>query len=132
MEAKGGTEKTPPKFIDFFKKNQIIVLLAGSVSIALSLTGLSLWLYVASGTQQLDLSRPGYRSVQDKVNRDPVSDLYPATGPMSLSEIEKFKKLFQKEIDKANKSDAFLGDPLSPEGLGIDIHGDSHQADFTF
>lgn len=108
------------RIIGFFKKNQIYVLVIGSIIIAASFTGVSLWLYGESGTQQLDLSRPGYKNVQDKVERDPVSDTYPANGPMSLREIEKFNKLYNAEMDKANKNDAFSGDPLKPEGLGIE------------
>lgn len=111
--------------IDFLRHNQIFILLIGSILIATTLTGVSLWLYAASGTQQLDLSRPGYKSVQDKVKREPISDSYPATGPMSLSEIEKFKKLYSAEVDRANKNDAFSGDPLNPEGLGINFNDDT-------
>ena len=101
--------------------HQIIVLLIGSITISILLTALSLWLYTASGTQQLDLSRPGYKSVQDKVQRDPVADSYPASGPMSVDEIEKFKKLYGAEIDKINQGNAFSGDPLNPENLGISL-----------
>ena len=81
----------------FFKNNQIYVLIIGSIVISLFLTSVSLWLYVASGTQQLDLSRPGYKSVQNKVKRDSISDSYPANGPMSIEEIKKFNKLYGTE-----------------------------------
>ena len=109
------------------KNNQIIVLLIGSISISILLTGLSLWLYAASGTQQLDLSRPGYKSVQDKVKRDPITDSYPANGPMSVDEINKFKKLYGAEIDKINQGNAFSGDPLNPENLGLNVDEDVNQ-----
>ena len=111
----------------FFKNNQIYVLIIGSIVISLFLTSVSLWLYVASGTQQLDLSRPGYKSVQDKVKRDLISDSYPANGPMSIEEIKKFNKLYGAELDKINKGDAFSGDPLNPENLGLNVNEDVTQ-----
>ena len=105
--------------INFLKNNQIYVLIIGSIGIALSLLTVSLHLYVASGTQQLDLSRPGYRGVQDKVKREPIKDSYSATGPMSISEINKFKKLYDKEVGTVKKIEAFSGDPLDPASLGV-------------
>lgn len=119
METKPGQVQGGFRPISFLKENQILLLLIGSVIVALVLTSVSLWLYAASGTQQLDLSRPGYKSVQDKVKRDPISDAYPAAGPMSIKEIEKFKKLFNSELKRLEKNNAFSGDPLSPEGLGL-------------
>ncbi len=106
------------------KENQIYILIAGSVLIALILTGISLWLYGASGTQQLDLSRPGYKKLQAKVDTDPISQSFLANGPMSLKEIEKFKALYNSAVDKAIKADAFSGDPLNPESLGIMTEGE--------
>ena len=105
--------------IKFLKNNQIYLLVIVSISIASFLVAISLRLYVASGTQQLDLSRPGYKGVQDKVKRNPVKDSYPSNGPMSISEINKFKKLYDKEVRAVKRVEAFSGDPLNPIGLGI-------------
>ena len=105
--------------IGFLRNNQIYILVMGSVVVSVTLVSLSLHLYTASGTQQLDLSRPGYKGVQSKVQRDPIKDSYSATGPMSIEEINKFKKLYDKEVKAVKKVEGFSGDPLDPVGLGI-------------
>ncbi len=130
MEASKPVAKRSP--IRFLLENQIYILLTGSVIIASILTSVSLWLYTATGTQQLDLSRPGYKSVRTKINRDPIAGEYSATGAMSLKEIDKFKKLLQAELDRANKNEAFSGDPLDPIGLGINLEDTLKSVEASF
>jgi hypothetical protein len=43
------------------------IFLLGTILISLVLTGISYWLYVVSGTAQLDLSRPGYKQALNEV-----------------------------------------------------------------
>ena len=46
---------------------------------------------------------------------------------MSIEEIKKFNKLYGAELDKINKGDAFSGDPLNPENLGLNVNEDVTQ-----
>ena len=46
----------------FWAHHRLIMLLIGTISMALVLTCVSVIIYTTSGAAQLDLSRPGYRS----------------------------------------------------------------------
>lgn len=52
--------------VAFLSRHRFIVLLVAAILISLVLTAVSLAIYNSSGAAQLDLSRPGYRSVSDQ------------------------------------------------------------------
>lgn len=111
----------PVKFeaepLAFWQQHRLSVLLAGTVLIAIVLTVISVIMYNTSGAAQLDLSRPGYRAVSDKVEKQPKIDSYSSTGPVTKDSIQEFIKLYDKQLEKAKAVDAFNGDPLNPEVL---------------
>jgi hypothetical protein len=81
------------------------------------MTTISVIIYNTSGAAQLDLSRPGYQSVSDKVEVTDNIDTYSASGPVNKDSINAFMKLYDEQASKAKKVDAFNGDPLNPEVL---------------
>jgi hypothetical protein len=93
------------------------LLLIITVVIALCLTVVSVVIYNVSGAAQLDLSRPGYRSVSDQVDKESKIDEYSASGSVNKETIEEFMKLYDTQAAKAKAVDAFNGDPLNPEVL---------------
>ena len=115
-------EKIPP----FWAQHRLSILLVSSILIALVLTVVSVALYNNSGAAQLDLSRPGYRAVSDKVERTSDIDRYSATGPVTPKTVQEFLDLYNKQAEKAQGVDAFSGDPLKPEVL---IFGSSEAKD---
>lgn len=103
--------------LSFWDKHRLSLLLIITVAIALVMTSLSVVIYNSTGAAQLDLSRPGYRSVSDKVERVDGIDTYSASGPVNKGSIEEFMKLYDTQANKAKAVDAFNGDPLNPEVL---------------
>ena len=101
----------------FWERHRLTLLLVLSASIALVLTIVSVILYTNSGAAQLDLSRPGYRAVSDKVERNSEIDQYSSIGPVTDKTIQEFIKLYKTQAGKAKAVDAFSGDPLNPEVL---------------
>lgn len=107
----------PDENMTFWDKHRLSLLLIITVMIALVLTIISMLAYNASGTAQLDLSRPGYSSVSNKVDRvDKISE-YSAFGSIDADSINEFTKLYDEQSVKAKAVDAFSGDPLNPEVL---------------
>lgn len=103
--------------LTFWGKRRFILLILATIIVAIILTIISMIIYNVSGSAQLDLSRPSYRSVSSQVDRsDPVSD-YSAFGPVNTSTVNDFTKLYDQEATKAKAVDAFNGDPLNPEVL---------------
>jgi hypothetical protein len=101
----------------FWDKHRFLLLIIGTLIISTALVAVSIVIYNVSGSAQLDLSRPGYRSVSDKVDRtDPVSD-YSSFGPVDKETINGFTKIYAEQAKKAKAVDAFNGDPLNPDVL---------------
>jgi hypothetical protein len=103
--------------LSFWDRHRLSLLLIITVVIALCLTVVSVVIYNVSGAAQLDLSRPGYRSVSDQVDKESKIDEYSASGSVNKETIEEFMKLYDTQAAKAKAVDAFNGDPLNPEVL---------------
>lgn len=103
--------------LSFWDRHRLSLLLIITVVIALCLTVVSVVIYNVSGAAQLDLSRPGYRSVSDQVDKESKIDEYSASGSVNKATIEEFMKLYDTQAAKAKAVDAFNGDPLNPEVL---------------
>jgi hypothetical protein len=113
-------EETTPvvaEQLSFWDEHRFLILIIATMIIAIVLVSISIVIYKVSGASQLDLSRPGYQSVSDKVDRtDPVTD-YSAFGPVNKSTVGEFTKIYDQQAAKAKAVDAFNGDPLNPDVL---------------
>ena len=103
--------------LTFWAEHRFLLLIIATLIVATLLVSVSIVLYNVSGSAQLDLSRPGYQSVSDKVDKtDPVTD-YSAFGPVNKGTVNDFTTIYDKQADKAKAVDAFNGDPLNPDVL---------------
>jgi hypothetical protein len=98
-------------------KHRFFILVFITIIISIIMTVVSLVVYNVSGSAQLDLSRPGYQSVSNQVERQDTTTEFSANGSVSRQTIEEYMKLFNEYGDKAKAVDAFNGDPLNPETL---------------
>jgi len=106
--------------ISFGNKHRFLLMIVASFSVTFVLVFVSLAMYNSSGAAQLDLSRPGYVSVRSQaVTNDADFQNYSTNGEINQSTISEFQLLFTKQANKAKSIDAFVGDPLSPDSLGI-------------
>lgn len=117
MDTKKDLKQPMLEDASFFHRHKLLVMLISVIVIALILTLVSVSIYSSSGAAQLDLSRPGYKSVSNKVERSTQVDQYPSTGPVTPNTIKEFLEIFSKQSGKTRSVDAFSGDPLNPEVL---------------
>ncbi len=101
-------------------RQQIVQFVAGSITVAILLVFVSMALYASSGAAQLDLSRPGYKNVQDKVDQSGAFESFPATGSVNKSTLDQFQKIYDKQTKQVDSSDAFSSSALDDQALGID------------
>lgn len=116
------SEETPKPVIveeelGYWARHRFLLLIVLTIVVALILTTISLVMYNVSGTAQLDLSRPGYKSVSDKVEINKSNVEYAAFGAINKTTVDEFTKLYEEQAKKAKAVDAFNGDPLNPEVL---------------
>jgi len=103
--------------LSYWDTHRFMLLIIATLIISVVLVSISIFMYNVSGAAQLDLSRPDYKSVSDKVIRtDTVTD-YSAYGPVTKSTVNEFTTIYDKQAQKAKTVDAFNGDPLNPEVL---------------
>ena len=115
MHLKFDANKLP-----LYRNHKFLLFIVASNIIAIVIVAISMWLYNTSGAAQLDLSRPGYKSVREQViASENEFENFPSSGSLSKDIISDFKFSFGKHADKVKSVNAFGGDPLSPEELGI-------------
>jgi len=120
MEKSTNTKKEVK--ISFINRHKFATMLGMSVFATSLLVFISMSMYNSSGAAQLDLSRPGYISVRNKaVKNDEDFQGFSSIGDINQKTISEFQALFTKQANKIKSVDAFGGDPLSPESLGIGV-----------
>ena len=107
--------------LSFWDQHRFMLLIGLTILISIVLVIVSMVIYNVSGSAQLDLSRPGYQSVSDKVEADDQIDEYNASGPVNKTAVDEFTKLYDAQATKAKATDAFNGDPLNPEVLEFGV-----------
>ncbi len=110
-------KKDGNELVGFWAEHRFFILVFATIIISLVLVGVSLVIYNVSGAAQLDLSRPGYQSVSNQVEREDTSDIYSPSGSVTIESIDEFIKLYDEQAKKTKAIDAFNGDPLNPELL---------------
>ena len=113
------TEANPAKesVLRFRDQHRFLILIVGTIMISIVMVIASLMIYNLSGSAQLDLSRPGYQEVSNKVDRTDEITNYSAFGPVNKAVVKEFTDLYDVQAEKAKAVDAFNGDPLNPEVL---------------
>lgn len=105
-----------------YEKYYLPIFMSVSVFMAILLVIVSMTMYNKSGAAQLDLSRPGYVSVRSQsITNDNDFQSFSSTGPIDKKSIAEFKKLYDKQAEKVKSFNAFGGDPLSADALGISV-----------
>jgi hypothetical protein len=106
--------------VSFKDKHSFLIFITLSIIVASVIVTISMALYNSSGAAQLDLSRPGYKSVRSQAGKDDGDfQTFSSSGPISKEIISNFKATYDKQAQKIKAVDAFVGDPLSPDALGL-------------
>ena len=100
-----------------WQRHRYLLLIAGVITISLFLVALALYLYNVSGAAQVDLSRPGYQSIQKEVGRETVDAAFPSSGPLDAAAFDEFNKDYDKHADRVTDTNSFDERALSDESL---------------
>ena len=97
-----------------------MLMIGAAILVALFLVSAALALYASSGAAQLDLSRPGYVSVRNQASKNDSFDGFSSTGSIDKKTLDQFRKLYDKQAEKATNVDSFGGNAMSNQTLGLD------------
>jgi hypothetical protein len=103
-----------------WQRHRFLVLIGSTIIISLFLVGVALALYATSGAAQLDLSRPGYKSVRSQAVQSDSFSGFQASGSVDKNTIDQFRTLYSQQAEKATNVDSFGGDVMSDKALSID------------
>ena len=103
-----------------WEQHRFMALIGGTILTAMFLVGVALALYASSGAAQLDLSRPGYKSVRNQAVRSDSFNGFPATGAITDQTLSDFRKMYDEQAKKATNFNSFGGGPMTDEALSID------------
>lgn len=98
---------------------KIFLMVAFAAIIAIVLVAISLQIYYRSGAYQLDLSRPEYDQVRDKIGVDMSVDTFSSTGAMDSATYTDFDIKYDKQIKSLKKLDVYSSESLSDQALGL-------------
>lgn len=100
-------------------KHRFMIMIAVSIVVAGLLVIVSVSMYYFTGTAQLDLSRPGYRTVKDQAKPQEAVTRFSSTGPVDEKMFSDFKKQYENQAQDATSYDAFNSGALSDQALGL-------------
>lgn len=103
-----------------WQKHRFMLMVGGSIVIALMLVAVAMKLYATSGAAQLDLSRPGYEHVSEQVSRTEVFKGFSPTGDMDKEAYDEFRKMYKDRATEATAINSFGGDVMGDAALVID------------
>lgn len=105
----------------FISRHRLVFAIGVAVIIGLIMTAVSMSLYVTSGAQVLDLSRPGYENARDAVNDSEFeTDNFSQNGPVTEDVVEEFEEIYSKNRKDLNQVDDFSDPkPLSDQSLHL-------------
>ena len=107
--------------VQHIKEHRFILMIVGTIIIALFLVVIAMALYASSGTAQVDLSRPGYSTVRSQAkDSNPTFAGFSGTGPIDKAALQEFETLYDTRSKQITGVKAFNSDPLSDVSLHIE------------
>ena len=108
------------KIRGLIERYRLPAFLLGAMLIAIIMVVISMYAYHVSGAAQLDLSRPEYTAVRSQIDASSkANDGFSAQGPVTDEVLEDFLNQYKEQAAKIIEVDAFSGDVLSDEQLGL-------------
>lgn len=90
-----------------WQKHRFFVLIVGVIAVSFLLVCIALGLYNSSGAAQVDLSRPGYQSIQKEASRGQVNDSFPTSGKLDAKAFDSFDKMYGNHARRVVGADSF-------------------------
>ena len=105
-----------------WSEHRFLLMIAASIGVTIILVSIGSAMYYVTGTAQLDLSRPSYRAVRDEVKKNTSPEAqtqFSANGSVDEAMFKDFKKRYTSSASDVTGVDAFSGEPMSDQALGI-------------
>ena len=98
--------------------HQFVIMLIGAIVLSMLMLAIAMIAYNKSDASSLDLSRPDYDRLRSKITKEKPSTLS-ASGPINEAFLKEFDDIYGAQANEATEIDAFGGQVLTDEALGI-------------
>lgn len=95
-----------------FQRHKFLLMVGATIVTSLLLVTIALIMYASNGTEQLDLSRPGFKSIGPKAAVKKDFNTFPSSGPIDTDAVKKFESLYDTSARKVTSAQAFQADPI--------------------
>lgn len=118
-------QQTDNDTISPWARHRFIIMISGTIFLALMMVFIAMTIYSSSGASQLDLSLPRYQSLRTKSNTEEKIESYSSTGILDKQALDDFKEAYDKQANQIIGIDSFGGEVMSNESLNINPSVDS-------
>ncbi len=98
-------------------RHRFLVLIAGVIMLSFIMVIIGMYIYNTSGAAQVDLSRPGYQSVQKEASRDTTDDSFASTGKLDKEAFNSFDSMYADHARQVVGVDSFDPKAVDPNTL---------------
>lgn len=102
-----------------WQRHRFLLLIAGVILISCVMVVIGMYLYNTSGAAQVDLSRPGYQSVQREASRDTTDDSFASTGKLDKTALDSFDTMYADHARQVVGVDSFDPNAVDPNTLQL-------------
>jgi len=99
------------------QRHRFLVLIAGVIMLSFIMVIIGMYIYNTSGAAQVDLSRPGYQSVQKEASRDTTDDSFASTGKLDKEAFDSFDSMYADHARQVIGVDSFDPKAVDPNTL---------------
>ena len=100
-----------------WQRHRFLVLIGGVILISFVMVIIGMYIYNTSGAAQVDLSRPGYQSVQKEASRDTTDDSFASTGKLDKEAFDSFDSMYAEHARQVVGVDSFDPNAIDPDTL---------------
>ena len=89
------------------QSSKLYLMICGVIAISLLLVSVAMAVYNSSGAAQLDLSGPGFKDVQKKVQEEKDTSSYQDSGSLDKAAFDDFRKMYDERMKAVTAINGF-------------------------
>lgn len=101
------------------KMHKFALALAAAIILAITMTVISVIMYMASGVSSIDLSRPGYEQARKDLKDSNTTPSFDPTGPLNSAVVEQFIQTYNSQATETRTFGGFNDTAIDDNNLGL-------------
>lgn len=99
--------------------HKFLLALCVAVVVALTMTVISVVMYVTSGVSSIDLSRPGFEQVRKDLKESDATPTFDPTGPLNSAVVDQFIQTFNGQSTETRSFGGFNDTAIDDGSIGL-------------